>query len=64
MKKFLCQILSLLIIGCSSITLISCGSSSTEESKNDSSQNNIIEPINISLSVNNLELTKGETYQL
>ena len=59
MKKFLCQILSLLIIGCSSLTLISCGSSSTEASKN-----NIIEPINISLSVNNLELTKGETYQL
>ncbi|MBR2933909.1 MAG: Ig-like domain-containing protein [Clostridia bacterium] len=64
MKKFLCQILSLLIIGCSSLTFISCGSSSTEAGKNDSTQNNIIEPINISLSVNNLELTKGETYQL
>ncbi len=65
MKKILCKILSLLIVGCWSTNLVACDSSSTNTNEtSSSSQNEIIEPISISLSVSNLELNKGETYQL
>lgn len=65
MKKILCKILSLLIVGCLSTNLVACDSSSTNTNEtSSSSQNEIIEPISISLSVSSLELSKGETYQL
>ena len=65
MKKFLQKMLSLLIVGCFGANLAACNpSSSSTNASSSSSQNEIIEPLTISLSISNLELTKGETYQL
>lgn len=64
MKNFLCKILSLLIVACFSVNLVACKSSSTDKNKTSSSSSNEAEPISISLSITNLELSKGDTYQL
>jgi hypothetical protein len=66
MKKFLCNILSLLFLGCAISNLFACNSPEKQTSSSTSSapQNEIIEPISISLSISNLDLSKGETYQL
>lgn len=64
MKKILCQILFLLMLCSCCVSFIACNSSSSTVNSSSASQNDIVEPISVSLSANNLNLSVGEAYQL
>lgn len=55
MKRFLCNVLVLLVLSLFCVNIVAC---------NSASQSSTVDPINISLSINSLELKVGDTYQL